>query len=116
MNGPFFNDRLICWVLLHDESIRCPCGDGSCIPSSADPTASPDDVRLTSCLHGRRAGNPPDSSPHRGRVAVCPASGCGPALPIDTFSWSMLPTWPIVATHSALILLISPEGSLTEAS
>src|SRR5215475_375981 len=44
-----------------------------------------------------------------------PSQRLRPALPIDTFSWSRLPTCPIVATHSTLILRISPEGMRTDA-
>src|SRR6185503_19960764 len=45
----------------------------------------------------------------------CPSQRLRPALPIDTFSWSILPTWPIVAKHSMLILRISPDGIFTDA-
>src|SRR3984885_16320443 len=38
-----------------------------------------------------------------------------PALPIETFSWSVLPTWPMVAMHSTRTLRVSPEGSLSKA-
>jgi hypothetical protein len=36
-----------------------------------------------------------------------------PALPRFWFSWSRLPTWPIVAMHRMLILRTSPEGRRT---
>src|ERR1700722_15200279 len=36
-----------------------------------------------------------------------------PALPIVTFSWSVLPTWPIVAMHSTSTLRVSPEGNFS---
>src|SRR5206468_531533 len=36
-----------------------------------------------------------------------------PALPIETFSWSRLPTWPIVAMHASATNRTSPEGSLS---
>ena len=39
-----------------------------------------------------------------------------PALPIEIFSWSRLPTWPIVARHSACTIRCSPEGSLSSAN
>src|SRR3979409_868928 len=45
----------------------------------------------------------------------CPIQRLRPALPIETFSWSMLPTWPIVAKHSMKILRISLLGILTDA-
>src|SRR2546422_7962344 len=35
-----------------------------------------------------------------------------PALPTDTFSWSRLPTWPMVAMQSSATYRTSPEGSL----
>src|SRR5882757_2960987 len=38
-----------------------------------------------------------------------------PALPTVTFSWSVLPTWPMVAMHSIRTLRVSPEGSLRSA-
>src|ERR1035438_10798918 len=38
-----------------------------------------------------------------------------PALPIETFSWSVLPTWPMVAMHSTSTLRVSPEGSFSSA-
>src|SRR5580692_1550819 len=38
-----------------------------------------------------------------------------PALPMLTFSWSVLPTWPMVAMHSTSTLRVSPEGSLSSA-
>src|SRR5437667_11687165 len=36
-----------------------------------------------------------------------------PALPTDTFLWSRLPTWPMVAWHSTPTIRTSPEGSFT---
>src|SRR5215472_354858 len=36
-----------------------------------------------------------------------------PAFPTDTFSWSRLPTWPMVAMQSSRTWRTSPEGSLT---
>ena len=38
-----------------------------------------------------------------------------PALPLETFMCSELPTWPMVAWHLPLSLRISPEGILTSA-
>src|ERR1035441_655128 len=38
-----------------------------------------------------------------------------PALPMLTFSWSVLPTWPMVAMHSTSTLRVSPEGSFSSA-
>src|ERR1035438_888388 len=38
-----------------------------------------------------------------------------PALPIETFSWSVLPTWPMVAMHSTKTSRVSPEGSFSSA-
>src|ERR1700681_3317423 len=42
-----------------------------------------------------------------------PSQRVRPALPIVIFSWSRLPTWPIVAMQSCDTLRVSPEGSLT---
>src|SRR5262245_16424386 len=42
-----------------------------------------------------------------------PSQRVRPALPSDTFLWSRLPTWPMVATHSTCTIRISPDGSLT---
>src|SRR5438552_14437420 len=36
-----------------------------------------------------------------------------PALPHDSFSWSTLPTWPVVALHSMRTLRPSEEGRRT---
>src|SRR5271163_3094608 len=42
-----------------------------------------------------------------------PAQRVRPALPQVTFSWSVLPTCPIVARQSSSTLRVSPEGSFT---
>src|SRR5215218_8469139 len=42
-----------------------------------------------------------------------PSQRLRPALPYDTFLWSMLPSCPMVAEHSMCTLRTSPEGSLT---
>src|SRR6266540_7386332 len=114
MNGPFLSERAIYLRLL---TMNC-------------------EVRLllrvlaplVGMPHGVTGWRPPDvlpSPPPSGWSTGFMATPrtCGrtpfqrlrPALPIDTFSWSMLPTWPIVAKHSILILRISPDGILTEA-
>ena len=46
---------------------------------------------------------------------ACPCQRLRPALPLETFMCSMLPTWPMVAYASSLILRISPEGIFTRA-
>src|SRR4029079_791550 len=48
-------------------------------------------------------------------VDLQPFQRLRPALPMLSFSCSMLPTWPIVAQHSSSTLRVSPEGSLTSA-
>src|ERR671922_1215488 len=40
-----------------------------------------------------------------------PSQRLRPAFPPATFSWSTLPTWPIVALHASGTRRISPEGS-----
>src|SRR6266498_1537732 len=45
-------------------------------------------------------------------VGLNPFQRTRPALPTDTFSWSRLPTWPMVAMHSSLTWRTSPDGSL----
>src|SRR5664280_387521 len=48
-------------------------------------------------------------------AGLIPFQRLRPALPMETFSWSVLPTWPIVAMHSTSTLRVSPEGSLSSA-
>src|ERR1035438_5850939 len=42
-----------------------------------------------------------------------PTQRVRPALPQVTFSWSVLPTWPIVAKQPSSTLRVSPEGNFT---
>src|ERR1041385_7587088 len=44
-----------------------------------------------------------------------PSQRVRPALPIVTFSWSIFPTWPMVAIQCCETFRVSPEGSLTSA-
>src|SRR5712692_8834314 len=41
-----------------------------------------------------------------------PSQRLRPALPKDTFLWSMLPSWPMVPMQTTATLRISPEGIL----
>src|SRR5208337_4735904 len=71
---------------------------------------------------GEHPGLPPDdfpSPPPRGwstgffatpqTLGRIPIQRALPAFPMLTFSWSRLPTWPMVAMHSDLTLRTSPE-------
>src|SRR5512143_1439531 len=112
-NGPFFVDRAMAYFRLFTMN---PC------------------VRLlfrvfaplVGLPHGVTGWRPPEVRPSPppcgwsiGFIAtprLCgrrPSQRVRPALPKETFLWSMLPTWPTVATHSMWILRTSPEGSLT---
>src|SRR5258708_24201043 len=46
---------------------------------------------------------------------ILPIQRLRPALPSDTFSWSVLPTCPLVAMASSGTRRTSPEGSLSRA-
>src|SRR5438093_6050589 len=83
---------------------------------------------LVGSPHGDTGWRPPDVLPSpppsgwsTGFIATprtcgrLPSHRLRPALPIDTFSCSMLPTWPIVAKHSMKIRRISPDGIFTDA-
>ena len=48
-------------------------------------------------------------------VGRMPFQRLRPALPIDTFSWSVLPTCPMVAMQSTSTRRVSPEGSFSSA-
>src|SRR3984957_4979278 len=48
-------------------------------------------------------------------VGRMPIQRLRPALPIEMFSGSVLPPWPMVAMHSTSTLRVSPEGSLSSA-
>src|SRR3990167_7788935 len=76
---------------------------------------------LVGCPHGDTGWRPPEVLPSpppsgwsTGFIATprtcgrLPSHRLRPALPTETFSWSTLPTCPIVARHSTLILRISP--------
>src|SRR6478609_4971874 len=82
--------------------VGSPHGETGCRPPDVFPSPPPSGWSTGFIATPRTCGRLPS---HRLR----------PALPIDTFSWSTLPTWPIVARHSTLILRISPDGILTEA-
>src|SRR6266545_6120639 len=45
-------------------------------------------------------------------VGRIPSQRVLPAFPIETFSWSRLPTWPMVAWQISCTRRISPDGSL----
>jgi len=65
------------------SAFACYCA--SYTRASAAPTASPDFVRLKSCLRRLRAGGPPDSSPRRERAAAVPSSAIFPLCPAKHF-------------------------------
>src|SRR5579863_9248046 len=48
-------------------------------------------------------------------VGRLPCQRVRPAFPYVTFSWSRLPSWPIVAIQSTQNFLTSPDGSFTSA-
>src|SRR5260370_17429463 len=80
------------------------------------------------CPHGVTGCRPPEVLPSpppcgwstgfietprfQGRI---PFHRLRPAFPTVTFSWSVLPSWPMVAMHSTRTLRVSPEGSLRSA-
>src|SRR5207344_2215260 len=85
-------------------------------------------VRPSFCPHGLVGWRPPELLPSpppsgwsTGFITTprlwgrLPSQRLRPALPIDAFSWSRLPTWPIVARHSMLMSRISLDGIFTDA-
>ena len=117
-HGPFFVDRPI-WptaslpaaAAAHDVLVgRLALLAGAVAERRHAPGRDRMAARRSSCPRRRRAGGRPGSSRCRASAAGCPCGGCGPALPIVTFSWSALPIVPIVARQSAGTMRISPEG------
>src|SRR6185503_16073701 len=88
--------------LVLNPLVGCPHGDTGCRPPDVLPSPPPSGWSTGFIATPRTCGRLPS---HRLR----------PAFPYDTFSWSLLPTCPMVATHSTLILRISPDGIFTEA-
>src|SRR5271168_1995227 len=82
--------------------VGCPQGVTGCLPPEVLPSPPPCGWSTGFIETPRLCGRLPSQ---RDR----------PALPMVTFSWSMLPTCPIVAIQSCEILRVSPEGSLTSA-
>src|SRR4029453_11388544 len=60
--------------------------------------------------------SPPPCGWSTGFIAVprtegrLPSHRLRPALPLDSFEWSVFPTWPTVARHVSSTRRISPEG------
>src|SRR5512147_2635881 len=112
-NGPFFSDRAMAYLRLFTmkRSVRLLFR-----------VLAP----LVGLPHGVTGWRPPEvlpSPPPCGwstgfmtTPRLCgflPSQRLRPALPRDTFLWSMFPIWPTVALQEARILGTSPEGSLT---
>ena len=62
-------------------------------------------VRVVDRVHGHTAV---------GRTDAAPAA-CAGLAEREMFSWSVLPTWPMVAMHSTSTRRVSPEGSFSRA-
>ena len=113
-NGPFLSGSLIVYFVpaVHDELAACACCCGSCSRAWAVP-------------HGVTGWRPPEvlpSPPPCGwstgfmtTPRLCgrlPSQRLRPALPRLTFSWSRLPTWPMVAMQSTVHLAHLARGQL----
>src|ERR1700704_6025508 len=112
-NGPFLSDRAIGYLrlLMMKPWVRLllrvlaplvglPQGVTGCRPPDVLPSPPPcgwsTGFMETPRLWGR-----------------LPSQRVRPALPMETFLCSMLPSWPTVAMHPTASLRISPEGILT---
>src|SRR5438128_8743027 len=112
MNGPFFNERAIYLRLLTMNCavrlllrvlaplVGLPHGVTGCRPPEVLPSPPPCGWSTGFMETPRLCGRLPSQRER-------------PALPMETFLWSMLPTWPMVAAHSEYTLRTSPEGSFT---
>ena len=118
-NGPFLLDLLIAITLAllaaataaDDQAGRIPCACGACAcRASGRPRGSPDGGRPWTCPRRRRAGGRRGSSPSHARTGRLPSQRLRPALPLEMFSWSTLPTWPTVARQTSGTRRISPDG------
>src|SRR5579864_9744528 len=112
---PFFQRarHYFCLLLMMKSSVRlllrvlyprvgCPQGVTGCRPPEVLPSPPPCGWSTGFIDTPRLCGRLPSQ---RDR----------PALPMVTFSWSMLPTCPIVAMQSCETLRVSPEGNFTSA-
>src|SRR3977135_4018349 len=114
MNGPFFHDRAIYLRLLTMNCavrlllrvfaplVGLPHGVTGCRPPDVLPSPPPCGWSTGFMETPRLCG-------------FLPSQRLRPALPMEMFSWSELPTCPIVAMQSTRTLRVSPEGSLTSA-